>query len=167
MLLYPSCFRKKQQGSVGSLIIWVSAALSNPLPSEHFPYHDGLLGRRALQETLLSRPAQPAGYNICQDIFQDDRGLKRVTRDTWRKIGQQVGYKMVREQILDSRMDCKYEDKPTSTTGYIYFKNTKVWKDRASEAEAKQKKHEEYFISCANRKESGQTNDWKQPEKGV
>lgn len=81
MLLYPSCFRKKQQGSVGSLIIWVSAALSNPLPSEHFPYHDGLLGRRALQETLLSRPAQPAGYNICQDIFQDDRGLKRVTRE--------------------------------------------------------------------------------------
>lgn len=41
-------WRKKQQGSVGSAVVRVSAALSNPLSSEYLPHHDGLLGRWAL-----------------------------------------------------------------------------------------------------------------------
>lgn len=45
MLLHPSPFRKKQQGSIGPAVVWVSAALSNPLSSEYLPHHDGLLGR--------------------------------------------------------------------------------------------------------------------------
>lgn len=38
-------YRKEQQGGVGSPVVWVSAPVSNTLPSEHLPDDDGLLGR--------------------------------------------------------------------------------------------------------------------------
>lgn len=91
MLSHPFCFRKEQQGSVGSAVVRVPAALSNALPSEYLPHHGGLLGRRALQETLLSRPAQPAGHDIRQDIFQDHRGLGKGRPGP--RPGRRVGLK--------------------------------------------------------------------------
>lgn len=78
--LYPPAplyFRKKQQGGAGAAVVGLSAALSHPLPAEHLPHHDGLLGRRALQETLLPRPAQPAGHHLRTHLLQDHRGLER------------------------------------------------------------------------------------------
>lgn len=70
-------WRKKQQGSVGPVVIRVSAALSSPLSSSYLPHHDWVLGPWALQETLLPRSVQPAGFNIYQDILQDNRGVER------------------------------------------------------------------------------------------
>lgn len=49
--------------------------MSDPLPSEHLPHHDGLLGSRALQEAVLPRPAQPAGRHLRPHLLQDHRGL--------------------------------------------------------------------------------------------
>lgn len=72
----PVC-RKKQQGGAGPAVVRVPAAVSHALPSEHLPHDDGLLGRRALQETLLSRPAQPAGRHLCPHLLQDHRGVAR------------------------------------------------------------------------------------------
>lgn len=112
-------FRKKQQGSVGSAVIGVSAALSDPLSSEYLPHHDGLLGCWALQETLLPRPAQPVGFNICPDIFQDHRGIER---GTWGKRVGAAGWTANRRK--------------RHTTGYMYFKNTKVWRDRLRKEES-------------------------------
>lgn len=139
MLWYPSLFRKKQQGSVGSAVIRVSAALSNPLSSEYLPHHDGLLGRWALQETLLPRPAQPAGFNICQDIFQDYRGIERRRRRGWwehLKLAAGRTANMKREgkggwEIIRNILPpCS----PLPQQGIYVLKNTKVWKDRGRRA---------------------------------
>lgn len=70
-------FRKKQQGGAGAAVVGLSAALSHPLPAEHLPHHDGLLGRRAHQETLVPRPSQPAGHHLRPHLLQDHRGLER------------------------------------------------------------------------------------------
>lgn len=181
MLLHPSPFRKKQQGSIGPAVVWVSAALSNPLSSEYLPHHDGLLGRWALQETLLSRPAQPAGFDICQDIFQDDRGLESGTQGGRR--GWWEGFEQCRRKSPGRRKERKANEKrrglfsspfqSTSKTGYMYFKNNEVWKDRGSI-----ESRSEMFTWCSPNqrqtrnpsflrlKDSGQS-DWNQPEDGV
>ena len=89
-MLFIFLIRKQQQGSIESAVIWVSVALSQPLSAQYLQNNDGMLGRRALQQTLVPRPAQPAGLHIRQDILQDCRGVEEVKHGGRRGQQEQI-----------------------------------------------------------------------------